>query len=459
MISSSDISYYIISLGCSKNQVDSEKLNGEMLAAGFKFAKSIEDADIIIINTCGFIQSAKEEAIEEIFEALSIKESKSKKSNTFTAKVVVVGCLTQRYFDDIKKEIPELDYIAKIPNSKLVLELAKKFDIKLESLPIRTQIPLVDDLYYSYIKISEGCSNNCSYCAIPMIRGHYYAFSPSQILLDVYMALSRGVKEIILVGQDTSLYSYEGIRSQEILDIMNRLGLDSSKNRIDISDLICMISSIEGVEWIRLLYCHPDNIDDKLIETIALNDKVVKYLDIPFQHASEKVLSSMGRKGNYDKYLSLVQKIREKINGISIRSTFMVGYPNESEEDFKILINFLKTAKLDKVGAFVYSPEEGTRAFKMRNKVDVKTSKSRYSKLMKVQQKISQKCLEHKIGTISNILVEGRIDDYTCFGRTSYDAPEVDGLIYFESQEDLIGKIIEVKITGSSEYDLIGEVV
>jgi ribosomal protein S12 methylthiotransferase len=242
---------------------------------------------------------------------------------------------------------------------------------------------------------------------------------------------------------------------------MTKMGLTPPHNKIDISDLLCLISSIEEVKWIRLLYCHPDHIGDKLINTIAFNDKVVKYLDIPFQHSSEKVLTSMGRKGNYEKYLSLVQKIREKINGVSIRSTFMVGYPNESEEDFKNLISFIKTAKLDKVGAFMYSPEEGTKAFEMKNQVDSKTSKSRYSKLMKIQQKISQKSLEHKIGTAINVLVEGRIDDYTCFGRTPYDAPEVDGLVYFEfrREEDLMGKIIEVKITSSSEYDLIGEIV
>jgi ribosomal protein S12 methylthiotransferase len=244
---------------------------------------------------------------------------------------------------------------------------------------------------------------------------------------------------------------------------MNRAGLDCSKNKIDISDLIYILSSMKKVKWIRLMYCHPDHIDDRLIDTIALNDKVVKYLDIPFQHSSEKVLSSMGRLGNYEKYLSLIQRIREKVNGVTIRSTFMVGYPNESEDDFKNLLNFIKSAQLDKVGAFTYSPEGGTRAFKMKSKVDSKTAKNRYSRLMKIQQKISQKCLEHKIGSIVNILVEGQIDDYTCFGRTSYDAPEVDGLIYFESpknlKEDLIGKIIEVKITGSSEYDLIGEMI
>jgi ribosomal protein S12 methylthiotransferase len=467
VFSSSDISYYVVSLGCSKNQVDSEKLNGEMLTSGFKEAESAENADIIIINTCGFIQSAKEEAIKEIFEAVSIKESKSLDSGSFAPKIVAIGCLTQRYFNEIEKEIPELDYIAGIPNDKLVIELAKKFDINLESKPNRTQTPIIGNLYYSYIKISEGCSNNCSYCAIPMIRGPYCAFSPKKILFDVSTALNRGSQEIVLIAQDTALYSYEGDMNKELSDIMSVAGLDclkdKLKNKIDISDLVYIISSIEKVKWIRLLYCHPDHIDDKLIDTIAFNDKVVKYLDIPFQHSSEKVLSSMGRKGNYEKYLSLVQKIREKINGVSIRSTFMVGYPNESEDDFKNLINFIKSAQLDKVGAFIYSPEEGTKAFEMKSKVDSKTSKNRYSKLMKVQLKISQKCLEYKIGTRINILIEGRIDDYTCFGRTSQDAPEVDGLIYYKKKkdlkEDLIGKIIEVKITGSSEYDLIGEVV
>jgi len=463
VISSCNISYYIVSLGCSKNQVDSEKLNGEMLTSGFKPAESAENADIIIINTCGFIQSAKEEAIEEIFAAISIKESKSLNSNNFIPKVVAIGCLTQRYFNEIEKDIPELDYIAKIPTDKLVIELAEKFNIKLKSKPNRIQVPIIDNLFYSYIKISDGCSNNCSYCAIPMIRGIHHAFSPEKILFDVSTALNRGSKELILIAQDTAMYSYEGVMSKELLDIMSKAGLDCTKNKIDISDLICIISSLEKVKWIRLMYCHPDHITNKLIDTIAFNDKVVKYLDIPFQHSSEKVLSSMGRKGNYDKYLSLVQKIREKINGVSIRSTFMVGYPNESEEDFTNLINFIKSAQIDKVGAFVYSPEEGTKAFEMKNKVDSKTSKSRYSKLMKIQQKISKKCLEHKIGTKTNILVEGRIDDYTCFGRTSHDAPEVDGLFYFEASPDLkdtlIGEIIEVKITDSSEYDLIGEMV
>lgn len=434
MFSSHDISYYIISLGCPKNEVDSERLNADMHNAGFIAAEDIKDADIIFINTCGFIEAAKKESIETIFDALDYT---SHNTHTFKKRLVVLGCLTQRYKEEIIKEIPEIDLVWGLYDSSLIEELARLFNIALVKGAIAPRRkPLIENLPYAYIKIAEGCSNYCSYCAIPLIRGRFSAFSPTEILQDARQALQRGVKELIIVAQDTAVYHYSDTR---------------------IWDVLHMLNDLDGDFWIRLMYCHPDHIDEKLIEALATLPKVVPYIDIPFQHASKKILHAMNRKGDSEKYLQLVEKLRKSIPDIAIRSTFMVGFPGEDEDDFAILKDFVTTARLDRVGVFMYSPEEGTKAYAFGDTVKTAIKKKRYNELMKLQQKISRHRLQATIGTTVQVLVEEKVDEYNYIGRTQYDAPEIDGIFFLTAHNVRVNDIVHARITDTLEYDRIGE--
>ncbi len=436
MFSPRDISYYIISLGCPKNEVDSECLNADMHNAGFKSAQNIESADIIFINTCGFIEAAKKESIETILDAIDYT---TKRTHAFKKRLVVLGCLTQRYKEEIIKEIPEIDLVWGLYDSSLIEKLAQLFTIDLvKGTVAQKRKPLIENLPYAYIKIAEGCSNFCSYCAIPLIRGSFTAFPPSVILQDVQNALQRGVKELIVVAQDTAVYHYGDKKIWDVLHMLNEL---------------------KGDFWIRLMYCHPDHIDDRIIEAIATLPKVVPYIDIPFQHASKKILHAMNRKGDSKKYLELVEKIRKSIPDIAIRSTFMVGFPGEDEDDFAILKDFVATARLDRVGVFMYSPEEGTKACALGNTVKTSTKKKRYNELMKLQQGISQQRLQATIGTTVQVLVEEKVDDYNYIGRTQYDAPEIDGIFFLTAHNVRVNDIVHAKITDALEYDRIGEMI
>jgi len=352
MFLSKDITYCIISLGCSKNLVDSEKINGALSASSFQFEEEPEHADIIIINTCGFIEDAKKESIETILDALEVKgqcngnnsrklfvDRSDKRFVPFIKRIVVCGCLSQRYFKEISNEIPEIDLLYGIPDDNFVRILAQKFNIRLEESGKIHSKHLDDNPPYSYIKISEGCSNNCSYCAIPLIRGPHISRSIDSIVEDSRHAVETGSIELIFVGQDTASYSYEG------------KGLP---------ELIHRVSEIDGIRWIRILYSHPDNITEQIIELFRDNERVIKYIDIPFQHVNENILHSMGRKGSYRKYENLVRRLRSHIPQIRIRSTFMVGYPGESDEDFNELIYFIKRVRLDRIGCFTYSQEDQT---------------------------------------------------------------------------------------------------
>ncbi|PKL37909.1 MAG: 30S ribosomal protein S12 methylthiotransferase RimO [Spirochaetae bacterium HGW-Spirochaetae-1] len=437
MFHSTDLSYYIISLGCSKNLVDSEKINGAMSSAGFSSVSSSEDADILIINTCGFITPAKEESIGVIFDALEQRDaSAGNMERPFGKKVVVTGCLTQRYYSDIRNDIPEIDFIDGVPDENFVGKISTAFHISLDGRLQRDQVPLEKGTAFAYIKISEGCSNNCAYCTIPFIRGSHVSFSPTEILHDARQALKRGAREIIIIAQDTASYNWNGTGLAEIVN---------------------MISELPGVDWIRLMYCHPDHITDEIVGLLADNKKVVKYVDVPFQHASGPILKSMGRRGNFDSYLELVLKLRERVTGIRIRSTFMVGHPGETGGDFARLMEFIEKAQLDRVGAFMYSPEEGTRSVSLDGKVSARVMKKRYNQLMKLQQVISREKLKGMIGSTVNVLVEERLDEKTCVGRSEFDAPEVDGVFYLTTTMDLINTIVRARVTDAVEYDLIGE--
>lgn len=431
MISSNSISYYILSLGCAKNQVDSEKLNGAFLEAGFAPAKSVLEANIVVINTCAFIEDAKKESINAIFEIIEIQ--KERKDN-FGPKLVVAGCLAKRYGEQLRNEIPEIDFLYGLVDEHLLPSLCQHFGIKAKKLTFR-QVPIIQSVPYAYIKISEGCSNNCSYCAIPMIRGKAKPFSPKKILNDVFEATQRGVKELILVAQDIGAYRF------------GKIGL------------VCLLKKIcanTNIPWIRLMYCHPAHVNDDLIEFIATERRICRYLDIPFQHVSPRVLYSMGRSGDAETYLRLLEKIRTAVKDIHIRSTFIVGYPNETEDDFRMLIDFIKEARLEKVGAFMFSAEEGTRAFELKDCVPKRIKRLRYHTLLTLQKEISKKILSTMIGKKVKVLVEDHIGKNKWKGRSEFDAPEIDGIFFLTSKRATLHSMVNAEVTNASEYDLFG---
>ncbi len=411
-----------------------------MISAGFSISQSSEDADIIIINTCGFIKDAKEESIGVIFDAIDMKEQSAEKGSCQSfqgKKIVALGCLTKRYFNEINEDIPEIDFLYPIPDSSFVPAMAAEFNIKIKPV-ISVRKPLYSNPPFSYIKISDGCSNNCSYCAIPLIRGGHKAFDPEFIYSEALEAVKNGALELIIIAQDIASYKWG----------------DSA-----LPDIVKMISPIEGLKWIRLLYCHPDNITDEIIDLIAGNSKVVPYIDIPFQHVNSRILRSMGRKGNYQVYLDLVKRLRDRVEGIVIRSTFMTGYPGETEGEFKELLDFINEARLDKVGCFVFSPEDDTAAAGMTDDVNPEIKQERFDALMSAQMVISAEKLQAMIGKEVDVLVEEKIDEQTYIGRTPFDAPEVDGVFYLTSSSERVNNIVRAGVTDSYEYDLIGEIL
>lgn len=436
----------IISLGCSKNQVDAERLNGFLFSAGFREALSEDDADILIVNTCGFIEDAKRESIEVVLDALEAQKSRPGSPRPyirrslltreiFHPRLAVVGCLCQRYPEALRSDIPEADFIYGLIDDNLLREMCGAFQIRCERGESKTRRPLVHNLPYDYIKIAEGCSNNCSYCAIPLIRGPLKPATPASILKDAKEAVDRGAVELNLIAQDITSYSHGG------------RGL---------AHLVRRISAIPGVEWVRLLYCHPDHLDESVIREMRDNPRVVRYLDLPFQHASVALLRSMGRKGSFESYRALIEEARREIPGLRIRSTFMVGYPGEGKEEFAELLRFVKTMKLDRVGCFIYSPEEGTRASSLPDITPLKEKRSRYRRLMTIQRNISKKMLADMVGSEVRVLIDERIDRQTWAGRTEFDAPEVDGIFYLTAKNVSLNTIVKAKVTDSFEYDLTG---
>ncbi len=443
-----DLSFYIISLGCSKNLVDSERINGQLASAGFSPAESAEESDIIIINTCGFIRDAKEEAISVILDAVSLKdddvdaqrlymEQGRRTQRSFGRKVVVTGCLSKRYFDDIKADMPEIDFLYGIPDSLFVQAMCSAFSISLgQTSSVRRR--LYNNYPYSYLKISDGCSNNCSYCAIPFIRGPLRNFPPEEIIRDAEQCVAGGALELNIIAQDITSYSAGGLRLPE---------------------LVAKISAIDNLKWIRLLYCHPDKISDDIIGIFRTCGKVVPYIDIPFQHVNSRILASMGRKGSPAVYAGLVAMLRKEVPEIRIRSTFMTGYPGETDAEFRELVDFIVSARLDRVGAFTYSAEDDTAACLLEDNVPAELKQERYDELMSVQRNISHEKLKSMEGMELDVLVEEKVDDNTYIGRTRYDAPEVDGVFYLTADIDPVNNIVRAKVTDSIEYDLIGEII
>ena len=450
-----------ISLGCSKNLIDTEVAIGLFKENHYKIVNKPEDADILVVNTCGFIESAKEEAINTILEMAEYKKQRCKY-------LIAMGCLVQRYYDDLVKALPEVDLFIKIDEyNKLwekIEDLIKRDIVEKAKTKTSTKIseirplpmPTYDEFLnrvvttgknYAYLKIGEGCSNKCTYCAIPYIRGPFVSRKMEDILEEAEKLASEGIKEIIVIAQDTTKYGE---------DIYG-------KSRL--AELLQEISKIDGIEWIRFLYSYPEGITDELIDTVANNPKIAKYFDIPIQHISNAVLKRMNRKTSKEKIENLLEKIRNKIPNVTLRTSLIVGFPGETEEQFGELFEFVKKAKFDKLGTFMYSKEEGTPASRLPEQIHGNTKKARYNKIMKAQKQISLEKQENKIGKTYKVLVEDISFDGKYFvGRTMQDVPEEDGLVYIKDaqnykQEDILNHFIECRIEEVSEYDLIGKIV
>ena len=422
-----------VSLGCSKNLVDTEMMIGLFKKNGYEIVNKPENAEIIVINTCGFIESAKEEAINTILEMAEYKKHNCKY-------LIVTGCLVERYKNELIKAIPEVDLFIKFSEYNNIWEQicnvikgnnAKKKNEKLEFL---NRI-ISTGKNYAYIRIAEGCNNFCTFCAIPYIRGRFTSRKIEDILEEAKKLAKDGYKEIILIAQDTTKYG---------IDIYGRPKL---------AELLHKLSKIEGIEWIRFLYAYPETITDELIGEVKNNNKVCKYFDIPIQHISDSILKKMNRKSTGESIKNLIVKLRESIPEVIIRSTVMVGFPGETEEDFEKLYNFVKWAKLDKLGCFTYSKEEGTAAYNMNGQIHPMTKKKRYNKIMSLQKEISKENMKKHIGEVLKVLVEKE-----GLGRTYMDVPDIDGIIYVKGNSK-INTFINCKVTDINEYDLIGEIV
>lgn len=434
----------MISLGCPKNQVDAEMMLSSLCEDGFEIVGEVEGADIVIINTCGFIGDAKKEAIDTILEVCQLKDEGS------VGAVVVTGCLAQRYKDEIMNEIPEVDAvvgigangdIAKICRDVLKSKKVNIFPPKL-SLPLEGGRVLTTPSHYAYLKIAEGCSNCCTYCAIPKIRGKFRSREMENIIAEARSLAENGVKELIVVAQDTTKYG---------IDLYGELKLSS---------LLRELCRIDGIEWIRTLYCYPESITDELIETMATEDKICKYIDIPLQHCDGDVLKRMNRRGDRESLTALINKLRQRIPGIVIRTTFIVGFPGETEENFESLCEFADEMKFDRYGCFAYSAEEDTPAAVMENQVDEDLKADRAGIMNSQQQRIFEDKLDALTGKEMTVIVDGfDEDEMLYFGRSYMDAPEIDTVVIISCEEELLpGQFVTGKVKGSLGGELIIEV-
>ncbi len=433
----------VVSLGCAKNQVDAEIMVGLLKAAGYGITDNKEDADIIIVNTCGFIESAKTEAIEAILEAAEYKQTAKCKA------VIAAGCLTQRYANDVLEQLPEVDSVLGINGyDKIVLAVeaclkGNRYDF----YEYTGDISYIDcDRILStpkgsaYLKISEGCDNRCAYCAIPDIRGPFRSRTKESVISEAERLAAAGVKELIVVAQDTSRYGTD-LYGKPVL-----------------SELLYELNKIEGIKWIRVMYLYPDEIATDLIKAMKDCEKVLHYVDLPLQHINARVLKEMNRRGTPEQIKSVLKQFREELPGCVIRTSLIVGFPGETEEEFEELLDFVKETRFDRLGAFCYSPEEGTKASKMKNKVRKSVKEERYKRIMECQQSISKEINETRVGNIYDVMVEGVSDDgIFYYGRSYAEGLDVDGRIYFTAKDPLeAGDFVKVKILIAEEYDLTG---
>ncbi len=431
----------MVSLGCAKNLVDSENLLGMLRDRGYTIVADPAEAEIIFVNTCGFIEAAKEESIETIFEMAQYKKTGKLKQ------LFVTGCLAQRYADALANEMPEVDGFMGVADYARLYDMLDEADAG--KRPIYMQDGerffncgrmLTTAPYSAYVKISDGCDNRCSYCAIPLIRGKYASRPYADIVEECRRLAEDGVTELTLIAQDTSRY-----------------GCDLGDGHYLLPELLREISQIEGIHWLRVLYCYPDSTEDRLLDEIANNPKVAPYLDLPLQHINDDLLKAMNRRGSKAWIQSRIAECKKR--GITLRTTMIVGFPGETEQQFAELCDFIKEARFDRLGAFTYSPEEGTRAAVMPDQIDEETKLRRLDQLMMLQQAISMELMEARIGSICEVLVEGQ-DEYGWYGRSIHEAPESDGCIHLNAQRELTpGEYIQARITGADAYDLTAEVI
>ncbi len=434
-----------ISLGCSKNQVDAEVMLHALAAAGYTLVPDETEADIIIINTCGFIESAKRESIENILDVAWLKENRSLRG------IVVTGCMAERYRESIFEELPEVDALVGVGSIDRIVDAVRSVDVgerytsfeDKEASPLGGERILTTPPYSVYMKIAEGCDNRCTYCAIPLIRGRMRSRPIEDLVEEAKRLAAGGAKELNLIAQDTSRYG---------LDLYGKYAL---------ADLVKALTKETDIPWIRLLYCYPDKITDELVSELRDNPRLVKYMDIPMQHISDRVLTAMNRHGSSAVVRDAVERLRREVPGITLRTTAIVGFPGETEEEFEELCAYIKEARFDRFGAFPYSPEEDTPAAEMPGQIDEQVKQDRYDTLMQTQLVISEELQNAKIGTTMTVLCEGydRVAG-THFGRSAADAPDIDGKVYFSAPRRVApGVFVEVHVTEALDYDLIGEVV
>ena len=435
----------MVSLGCDKNLVDTEKMLGILSGRGYEFTYEESEAEAVIVNTCCFIGDAKEESINTLLEMAELKKSGQVKA------LIAAGCLSQRFKEEIQKEIPEVDALV---GTMSVQSIADTLDKILEGKACNTFMPLDSSPvvrakrilttggHFAYLKIAEGCDKNCTYCIIPKVRGGYRSVPMEELLEEAARLADDGVRELLLVAQETTLYGK---------DIYGRKALP---------ELLHRLCGIPGIYWIRILYCYPEEITDDLIETIATESKICHYLDIPVQHASDDVLRRMGRWTNQKQLREVVEKLRTRIPDIALRTTLIAGFPGETQEDFEELYRFVNDIEFDRLGVFPYSCEEDTVAAGMPDQIPEETKEFRRGELMELQQAISFEKNESLIGTVTTVMIEGKVaDEDTYVARTYRDAPDVDGYLFLNTTANLVsGDFVKVLITDSNEYDLIGEI-
>lgn len=434
-----------ISLGCDKNLVDSEMMMGLLHDRGYEFTDNEEEADIIVINTCGFINDAKEESINTILEMAKYKENNLKA-------LIVAGCLVERYKNEILQELPEIDAIVGTTAFDKICDvvddvLADKKHNELESINkmCRPDVKRIITTggYYSYLKIAEGCDKHCTYCSIPMIRGAYRSVPMDELVKEAEYLADNGVKELIIVAQEITVYGKDLYGEKKLPELLHRL------------------CKIPGIQWIRLLYCYPEEITDELIETIRTEKKICHYIDMPIQHASDKILKAMGRRTNNAELKNIISKLRKEIPDICLRTTLITGFPGETEEDHQILLDFIDEMEFDRLGVFTYSPEEDTKAASLDNQVDEEVKLCRKDEIMELQQEISMDKSERLVGKEIEVIIEGKASDEDVYvGRSYMDAPSVDGYVFINSEEELMsGDFAKVRIVKAMEYDLIGDLI
>ena len=436
---------FFVSLGCDKNLVDSEEMLGALTSGGYRITDDESKADVIIVNTCCFIHDAKEESIQTILEMASYKEHGNCKA------LIVTGCLAQRYKEEITQEIPEVDAVLGTNSQKSILEAVSKA-LEGKVTHIFTPLEGIPDLpgkrimttggYYEYLKIAEGCDKHCTYCIIPSIRGSYRSVPMEKLISQAEELAEQGVKELILVAQETTLYGKDLYGEKSLHLLLKKL------------------CQIPGIYWIRILYCYPEEIYPELIDTIRTEKKICHYLDLPIQHASDRILKKMGRRTTKQQLKDIVGELRRNIPDIMLRTTLITGFPGETAEDHEELMEFVNEMEFERLGVFTYSPEENTPAALMENQIEEEVKENRKEELMELQQEISLDNGEKLIGKTLTVMVEGKVADENAYvGRTYGDAPGIDGYIFINTGELLMsGDFVRVKVTGALEYDLIGEI-